>query len=211
MLTDITHEAEIIQTYYRDRLARYGDTVEAVGWNAVNQRRRFELLTHGWDTNASVLDVGCGRADLWVYLKNQGWTGTYQGVDVVPELVALAQKRVGTCCVMDASGEVLPSCDYALASGVFNLDLGDYGFRSATLMQRILSNMWAACWRGMAFDCLDRTRSDKVDNQWYAEASEVLQWVQALRPAGTLTRFDRQSLHGNLIVQVSKEGGLDHA
>src|SRR3990167_10211509 len=150
MLTETMYYTEIIQTYYRYRLARYGDTVEGVGWNAVNQRRRFELLTHGWDMNASVLDVGCGRADLWVYLKSQGWTGTYQGVDVVPELVALAQWRVGTCRVLDASSAALPRCDYALASGVFNLDLGDDGFRSSQMMQRILSHMWAVCRRGMA-------------------------------------------------------------
>src|SRR3990167_1333164 len=211
MLTDTMHDTEIIQTYYQDRLARYGDTVEALGWNAENQRRRFELLTRGWDTNASVLDVGCGRADLWVYLKTQGWTGTYQGVDVVPEMVALAQKRVGTCRVLDAATESLPACDYALASGVFNLDLGDYGFRSATLMQRILSHMWVACRRGMAFDCLDAERPDQVTGKWYADSAVVLQWVQALQPSGTITRFDQQSLHGNLIVQVSKEGGLDHA
>ena len=132
-------------------------------------------------------------------------------MDVVPEVVVLAEKRVGTCRVLDTATESLPACDYALASGVFNLDLGDYGLNAKKMMQRVLSNMWAACWRGMAFDCLDRTRSDKVDNQWYAEASEVLQWVQALRPDGMITRFDQQSLHGNLIVQVSKEGGLDHA
>ena len=205
MLTETMSETERIQTYYQDRLVRYGDTVEALGWNAENQRRRFELLTQGWDDRGAVLDVGCGRADLWVYLKDCGWWGTYQGVDVVPELVVLAQKRVGTCRVLDASAEVLPDCDYALASGVFNLNLGDYGFRSAQMMQRILVRMWEACRRGMAFDCLDRMRPDQVDSQWYVESATVLRWVQALMPSGTITRFDRQSLHGNLIVQVSKE------
>lgn len=193
-----------IRAYYRDRLTRYGDAVEAVGWNATNQRRRFELLTHGWAQSGQLLDVGCGRADLWVYLTNGGWSGLYEGVDVVPEMVALARLRTPRCRVLDASTEPLPACDYAVASGVFNLDLGDYGFASADMMYRILTNMWSACSLGMAFDCLDRRREDKIDGQWYAYPADVVGWVQALRPVGMIAQFDTESLHGNVVVQLMK-------
>ena len=41
----------------------------------------------------SVLDVGCGFADLYDHLRGRGWEGRYRGLDIVPGLLDVARRR----------------------------------------------------------------------------------------------------------------------
>ncbi|PKL77169.1 MAG: class I SAM-dependent methyltransferase [Candidatus Melainabacteria bacterium HGW-Melainabacteria-1] len=118
------------QMRYRARLARYGYAPESLGWgHGGRQEIRFSVLAEGLlaNPNTSVLDVGCGFADLYDYLVARGWSGSYTGLDLVPELLDVARARhpqlelhAGDLASF-ASGKT--TYDYVLASGIFNARL----------------------------------------------------------------------------------------
>ena len=45
----------------------------------------------------SVLDIGCGFADFYHFLRSRGFNGQYLGVDIVPEFVSLAKESIKDC------------------------------------------------------------------------------------------------------------------
>lgn len=79
---------------------------------------------------SSVLDVGCGFADLYDFLTLHGWQGKYTGVDISPRLLAVAQQRHPdlTLIEMDISSQdqTLEKHDFVIAPGIFSAKM-DYG------------------------------------------------------------------------------------
>src|SRR3990167_8119217 len=197
-------ELDTTQTFYRSLLAAHGDTPAAVGWDASNQRRRFEVLTAGWNVQgASILDVGCGRGDLHAWLMERGFQGLYTGIDVVPEFVALANARTeGRCTVADAQTDPLPACDYLIATGVFNLDLGG-GWQNPWWWD-VLNRIWQAAGKGMAFDCLCTCRTPQDARQVYRDPTTLAN-VLFERFHCAVVRLTHNDPPGNLIVQLTKQ------
>ena len=84
---------------YHNNLTRKfekGD-VRSLGWvNAESQQLRFSILSKiaNFD-NCSVLDAGCGHADLCGYLKNIHPTCRYYGIDQIPEFILKALNDYG--------------------------------------------------------------------------------------------------------------------
>ncbi len=73
---------------YHNNLSRQfvKGVVRSLGWvNAETQILRFSILIKIADfDNCSVLDAGCGYADLCGYLKNKYPTCRYHGIDQIP-------------------------------------------------------------------------------------------------------------------------------
>lgn len=115
---------------YEQRLRQHGYSPKTLGWGEHGRQEvRFkvlgqEILLH---PNASVLDVGCGFADFYAYLQEQGWHGTYTGLDIVDGLLKVAREKypdldLRTLDIMDAPEQV-GDYDFVVASGVFNLKM----------------------------------------------------------------------------------------
>jgi len=114
---------------YRSMLQTHGPVPQALGWGLCpRQAIRFSVL---WDElrhypQASVLDVGCGFADLCTYLRGRGWRGQYRGIDLVPEMAAEAQRRHPDADIqlLDlTAAEGLEPADFVYEAGIFNLRL----------------------------------------------------------------------------------------
>lgn len=75
---------------YRAAVDRLGPCFETLLWNSPEtQRLRFEAITSGIDLSGQVvLDAGCGRADLAVWMRDHAihWR-RYIGVDAIPEML----------------------------------------------------------------------------------------------------------------------------
>src|SRR5207244_3592045 len=83
-----------------DLLEKEGPTVKAVGWRTrENQRLRFAQLLRGLelgDDEFTVNDLGCGLADLYGYIKDEGLPMRgYRGYDLSEKMLAAARERVG--------------------------------------------------------------------------------------------------------------------
>lgn len=79
----------------------------------------------------NVLDIGCGSGfDLYVASSKVGDTGSVDGIDLTPEMAALARSNMAAAglinvTVTEASSEALPfddcSFDIVISNGVLNL------------------------------------------------------------------------------------------
>ena len=114
---------------YRSLLEQYGPVPQALAWGACpRQHVRFSIL---WQElrhheGASVLDVGCGFADLCTFLRARGWRGRYRGVDLVHESIAVARGRHpdADLHVRDITANPPDEpADFVYEAGIFNLRL----------------------------------------------------------------------------------------
>lgn len=120
-----------VRAYYSGKIERHGPTPLGVDWpNAVSQHLRFVQLLKvcNFAEPFSLTDFGCGYGALLEFLamRHPDCAIAYHGVDLSPAMVAAASMRwknqpnaafaVGARCLCAA--------DYALASGIFNVRLG---------------------------------------------------------------------------------------
>jgi ubiquinone/menaquinone biosynthesis C-methylase UbiE len=142
---------------YDERLARYGDSIETLASGTHERRRmRFEVLVElGLCDGCSVLDVGCGFGDFFGYLSDErGVSVSYCGLDVNPALIDIARRKypAGEFLIGDVQIDEIPSADFIVSSGAFNLRLqhGDNYAYAGDIMRRCFERSR----RGVAIDFL---------------------------------------------------------
>lgn len=105
--------------------------------SAQQQARRFEVILEMAGPrqlrNSSVADIGCGCGDLLAFLRRNGATPReYVGYDIVPEMVAEAQRRFGADdrvsfeCRDVALRPPNRTFDFVLSSGIFAFGNRDF-------------------------------------------------------------------------------------
>lgn len=177
-------ERDILDTQerYRRRWARHGYDPKTLGWNKGLQEVRFRAALEGFALPecSSILDVGCGFGDLLAYLREGGWTGSYTGVDVVPELVAEAGRRhgrdAGAHFINAAFARAQPGAkaDLVVSIGVFNHSLQQ---DSMSFIAETIGAMWDSCRHGVVCDFLSSSAEAQARQQhlFYADPAEILQ------------------------------------
>jgi len=131
------------------------NTVECVGWldGHENALLRFQKIYEaGIDDNDSVLDVGCGVAHFYTYLKrDKEWNGKYLGIDPNKKAIDLIDEGIsamhGTIEDLDNWGE-WNKFDWVIANGVFNV-----GLREENTLW-IIENMISHANKGIIFNML---------------------------------------------------------
>ncbi len=86
---------EYLVSFYSKNLMLHGDRPEALRWSPVGQRMRYRVMLDIVPelNGKKVLDYGCGKGDLLGFLKEEGIDAEYAGVDINPDLIALAGKK----------------------------------------------------------------------------------------------------------------------
>jgi SAM-dependent methyltransferase len=115
-------------TLYSDRLARYGPTLAALGWTKPKARLRFRVLLEYWVSDSQirplrVLDFGCGFGDLFGYARDSNISIDYTGLDMNPDLIAVARAKYPTArfiCVDLFERPLDEKFDVVLSSGAHN-------------------------------------------------------------------------------------------
>src|SRR5579871_6063914 len=114
---------------YEDAYRKYGYSLQGLCSSAIDRSAlRYGVLTQPiLRAGSSVLDVGCGFADLFGYLKKRGWKGSYTGIDVVPSLLKEAATRHPDARLERGDGSrglaELGQHDFVVACGAMNLKL----------------------------------------------------------------------------------------
>jgi SAM-dependent methyltransferase len=142
--------------YHRQRIREYGTgSAGALGWYPEGQLIRFQTLAQIGDlAHRSVLDVGCGYADLYPFLRQRFAGVQYRGIEQMQELLTLAKSRYRhepavTLIRGDFLREPLPLSDYVLASGSLN-----YRQRQPDFIYRAIEKLYAGCRLGLGFNLL---------------------------------------------------------
>ncbi|MDJ0365990.1 class I SAM-dependent methyltransferase [Hymenobacter sp. H14-R3] len=143
--------------FHRQRIREYGaGSPGALGWNPVGQQIRFKTLAQIGDlSHCSVLDVGCGYADLYPFLKQRFTEVQYQGIEHMPELLEVAKARYAdaagiTLQLGDFLKVPLPLSDYVLASGALS-----YRNRDPHFVPQAIERLYGSCRRALGFNLLD--------------------------------------------------------
>jgi len=152
-------ERRRIVASHRDSLAQYGHAPQALYWSSeAAQTERFRALAGvGIRPGDSLLDVGCGFADLMGWLQQQGCPVRYTGIDLSPDLleVAAASHPDAELLCGELSDFTLAdaSFDWVVLSGALNDPVdedGDYAYAT-------IAGMYRLCRKGIAFNLLDAT------------------------------------------------------
>ena len=81
-------EKEAIERYSK-RFKNLGISPRSLGWGCKeDQLERFRVIAEQCNLeNKSIMDLGCGFADLFVYLREHDINVNYIGVDIVPDFI----------------------------------------------------------------------------------------------------------------------------
>jgi SAM-dependent methyltransferase len=125
------------------------------------------------DANKTLLDVGCGNAELYKYLNFQGFRGRYVGYDINEKLLAQARNRFAGVDVQQRnimSEEIPQRFDYVVLSGLFNVNVG----QSAGWVQAFLKRMFELCDGIMVFNMISTHVTFRDERMFYMDPAEVL-------------------------------------
>ena len=164
---------------YENRLNEFGYSPETLGWGRHGRQRiRFAVLAELalQMPASSVLDVGCGFADLHDFLTERGWRGNYTGIDIVPRLLAEARRRHPHLDLKEADitnpANSLPVCDFVIASGIFNATLAT-GDNEAHI-QTALQSMFRLARVAVAVDFLSSHVDFQKSESWHTDPAQAL-------------------------------------
>lgn len=188
-MRDIAPEESRIIDFYSDLLNRHGISPRSLDWGSKeSQNARFDILTaiaRLDGENPSVLDVGCGLADLWAYFNARGIPVQYEGWDLTPAMIQAAQSRFPDLRLFAGNileQEIGRTFDYVFASGIFYLRQEDpYRF-----LEAMMSRLYALCRRGVALNLLSQVADRKDAGEFYADPAKVVQMTLAITPKMTL-------------------------
>jgi len=124
-----------VKSYFDKRIREHGASPRGSDWNSeTSQNIRFDQLLRVVEAQIfSILDYGCGYGALADYLVTRGFDADYYGYDILESAIETARQAH-----QDASRRTfftdkskLPTCDYTVASGIFNFR-GEQSFEEWT-------------------------------------------------------------------------------
>jgi cyclopropane fatty-acyl-phospholipid synthase-like methyltransferase len=119
--------------FYKREFELYGKDARSLGWSKNSQELRFETLKQMVEIRGkSLLDIGCGFADLFVYLKNANLLPSkYVGIEPFEPFYKISEQNlkddltasVFSCDFQNFSSE--EKFDFVVAIGICNLKIQD--------------------------------------------------------------------------------------
>ncbi|MDX8382532.1 MAG: class I SAM-dependent methyltransferase [Ghiorsea sp.] len=173
---------------HSDSLLRFGHHPNALYWSGRDiQELRFKVLAEiGIEHGNSILDVGCGFADLNTWLSNNQYTDVqYHGIDISPDLIGVAKKIHPDVSL--SVGELFDGnftaqqFDWLLLSGALNEPYHDHGVYA----KKVISEMYQLCRQGVAFNLLNAQVIKVYDLQSF-EPQEMLDFCREICPSSQL-------------------------
>ena len=188
----------------------YGPVPQALYWeNRHVQELRFDvLLKCGVKSGDSVLDVGCGFADLYHHMKRSGLLVDYTGIDLTPDMIESAKARSPDLNVFIGDlfdfNPAEKSYDWVLLSGALNEPLEDNG----AYVEQMIPRLFSSCRKGLAFNLLnadyDWLVKDLFTLQPY-QPDEIIKQINKLSPY-TDVRTDYLDVDASYFVWRDKPG-----
>ena len=107
---------------YKEQLDKYGYSPKTLGCGKGRQDIRFQSLSRYVKEKSSVLDYGCGFADLASFFNNSNIEIDYHGCDVMEKFLSIAKEKHPSrnFFKVDIGEKLTKEYDYIIASGVFN-------------------------------------------------------------------------------------------
>ena len=138
---------------------------EIAGWMSTNEQELlFSALLLFYSPSYSVLDVGCGRADLYGYLRRFFPDNdiNYTGIDFNANMISVAERKYPVLADKLSGNDILTATtldqhDWVFGSGLFNLNDHPDMFEYA---KTIVDKMYENATVGVAFNLLTGLPAD---------------------------------------------------
>jgi SAM-dependent methyltransferase len=178
-------DKQMINERYTKRLQQYGDDIKTMASGTIERRRvRFDVLSQVGDMNgASVLDIGCGFADYYQYLKDRGIKAKYTGYDINEELIRICREKYPEASfeVKDVQNDRIDKkYDFVISSQTFNnkLQYDD----NEKVIRDVLKKAYDICTDrgGVAIDMITSYVDFKEEKLHYYKPEEIFSYCKAL-------------------------------
>ena len=169
---------EYVISFFDKTLQLHGDRPEGVGWSQKGQQFRFEdLLSIDNDIRGKkVLDYGCGKGDLYQFLKDENIPVSYTGFDINQNLISMAGSKFPEAefRVFDIEEESLnEDFDYIFLCGVFNLKVAGID----ETIRNVLKKLFEHCNIALAFNALSGHCLNKDFQLHYVSPGEIQEFA----------------------------------
>jgi SAM-dependent methyltransferase len=172
----------ILSEHFVPLLEKHGNSHQSLDWGSENgQQLRFNVLLEPFFQKKKIrtlLDVGCGLAHLYTYLKEQNQDIEYSGIDAVEQMIQNAKLRhpeIKDSLQVSTLSEVSSKkYDLVIASGIFFLGC------DKTRMENEIKKMFDMCEVGISFNSLSSWTDQKDEGEFYADPSAVLDYCRTL-------------------------------
>jgi ubiquinone/menaquinone biosynthesis C-methylase UbiE len=168
---------EIIRDHYAPKFGSDRLNHEILDWESMEaQHSRFAVLSEYVPLSGkSLLDVGCGLADLYAFLTEHGIRTEYTGIDILPQMASAARERFPEIEIIHGDAFSEPELfssrvfDVVFSSGIFNLNLGNNieFLENALRVFSVLSSQY------IVFNLLSERSDDKEEKYYYYSIRDV--------------------------------------
>jgi SAM-dependent methyltransferase len=163
---------------YNEAVKKYGNNSSAVLWNdQQTQYLRFnEILNFiNLDDNISILDIGCGNAELYRFLNFNGFRGSYTGFDINDNLLSQAKQNYTNIDVQNIdilTTSNIKQYDYVVLSGLFNCNYG----QDINWVFKMIEKMYEISKKKIIFNAITSYVNYKDDCMIYLDPKEILDY-----------------------------------
>ena len=181
---------EHMNEYYSKRLDAHGNSIATLVYSSEEQKdKRYALMADigAIDQAGSVLDVGCGLGHFCEFLRQHGWKGEYTGLDINPNMIEAAKKR-------------LPSDNFICGDLLTEATdkKYDYVFCGATVehrpkfgdpieyLKKMIQAMFSITNKTLAFDIFSGRVDYRDEDKLYISPDELLNFCYSLTNRVTL-------------------------
>lgn len=168
---------EIISGHYLPNFGKNLENHQILDWESRDaQNSRFSVLTENVSLNGrTLLDVGCGLADLYSFLLDNGIKPDYTGIDILPEMAKSAISRYPEvkilCGDIFSEPELIGKNKYEVvfSSGIFNLNLGN----NIEFLDDALKLFHEISSEYIVFNLLSEKSDNREDKYYYYSIKDV--------------------------------------
>jgi SAM-dependent methyltransferase len=171
-------DRKILTDFYGKNFRQYGYDPKSLGWIEGTQEARFAVLTSIGDlSGSSVLDVGCGFAHLYGFLKERDIDVDYTGIDLNEEFIEVAKELYPDARLLVGDFEetkIAGRFDWAFESGIFNLKVKQH----QPFVENTLRKMFKMASRGVAADFLSPAQFDFTGEMYHPDPQKMTRYTQ---------------------------------
>ncbi len=184
-INDFEQEKRDIIKRYAVRFQKYGIDVRTLNSGSIEKQfiRHEVHASIGKIKGHAVLDIGCGFADFYSYLKEKSESPSlYIGWDIVEAFIDINRERFPECTFELRDALSLKDCnlevDYIIMSQVFNnkyktIDNGD-------LVKEVLKNAFSIARKGVSIDMMSSYVDYREEKLYYFQPEEMFCFAKGL-------------------------------
>jgi SAM-dependent methyltransferase len=190
-MTDADANHRRIVRHYEECFRAHGDNHRGADWpNAHDAALRYDVmlgilpaaLQSPRSERVSVLDFGCGAGQLLAHIQAAGATHIdYTGLDASEKLISFARQKYSEasfhCVDVFEQEHDIGQFDFVILNGVLT-EKRDIPYSDMfTHMQRLLSNAFSFCSRGMAFNVMSKQVDWEREDLFHVPFDDLASWM----------------------------------